>query len=215
MRAHQEFKVIDSHSGGAPSRLVLSGVPQLAGASVMVEIPGFGMVQLDVSYGGNFYAIMDAAQFDLDLAPDTVDRAVGIAAAAHRAVNSELEVQHPALPSIRGVTHVQLFNEPVEDGGPTKVMVIMPHGLVDRSPCGTGTTAKVATLYAKGLLELGQPFVHRSVTGASFIGRPVEPSQVESLAACRVEITGRAYLTADSTIYLDEDDELAGGFHLG
>ena len=297
MRAHQEFKVIDSHSGGAPSRLVLSGVPQLAGASVMemmhdfaaqhdwirralvleprrtrsdqrrraapapitgeqtlvrldtpaglieatarvedgrvrgvsfvgapafcllpeqkLEIPGFGMVQLDVSYGGNFYAIMDAAQFDLDLAPDTVDRAVGIAAAAHRAVNSELEVQHPALPSIRGVTHVQLFNEPVEDGGPTKVMVIMPHGLVDRSPCGTGTTAKVATLYAKGLLELGQPFVHRSVTGASFIGRPVEPSQVGSLAACRVEITGRAYLTADSTIYLDEDDELAGGFHLG
>ena len=118
MRAHQEFKVIDSHSGGAPSRLVLSGVPQLAGASVMVEIPGFGMVQLDVSYGGNFYAIMDAAQFDLDLAPDTVDRAVGIAAAAHRAVNSELEVQHPALPSIRGVTHVQLFNGRSRTAGP-------------------------------------------------------------------------------------------------
>lgn len=335
MRADQEFKVIDSHAGGAPSRLVLSGVPQLAGATVMemmhdfaahhdwirralvleprgrgltsavvllpptrpdadvaaffmeahgylpmcgsdtistvtvlletgrlpitgpqtlvrletpaglieatarvedgrvrgvsfvgapafcllpeqkLEIPGFRMVQLDVSYGGNFYAIMDAAQFDLDLAPDTVDRAVGIAAAAHRAVNSELEVRHPALPSVRGVTHVQLFNEPVEDGGATKVMVIMPRGLVDRSPCGTGTTAKVATLYSKGLLELGQPFIHRSVTGASFTGRPVEPCQVGSVSACRVEITGSAFLTADSTIYLDEGDELAAGFQLG
>lgn len=335
MRADQEFRVIDSHSGGAPSRLVLSGVPQLAGATVMemmhdfaahhdwirralvleprgrgltsavvllpptrpdadvgaffmeahgylpmcgsdtistvtvlletgrlpitgpqtlvrldtpaglieatarvedgrvrgvsfvgapafcllpeqkLEIPGFGMVQLDVSYGGNFYAIMDAAQFDLDLAPDTVDQAVAIAAAAHRAVNSEIEVQHPALPSVRGVTHVQLFNQPAEDGGPTKVMVIMPRGLVDRSPCGTGTTAKVATLYSKGLLELGQPFVHRSVTGASFTGRPVEPGQVASVPACRVEITGTAYLTADSTIYVDQDDELAAGFQLG
>jgi proline racemase len=335
MRADHMFHVLDSHSGGAPSRLVLSGVPQLAGTTVMekmhdfaahhdwirralvleprgrgltsavvllpptrpdadvgaffmeahgylpmcgsdtistvtvlletgqlpiegpqtlvrldtpaglieatarvedghvrsvsfvgapafcllpdqkLEVPGWGLVQLDVSYGGNFYAIVDAAQFDLDLAPDTVDRAVAVAAAVHRAASEELDVQHPALPSVRGVTHVQLFNEPSDGAGPTKVMVILPRGLVDRSPCGTGTTAKVATLYSKGLLELGRPFVHRSVTGASFTGRPVEPCEVGPVPACRVEITGSAYLTADSTIYLDKDDELADGFQLG
>jgi proline racemase len=93
-------------------------------------------------------------------------------------------------------------------------MVIMPRGLVDRSPCGTGTTAKVATLFSKGQLGLGQPFVHQSVTGACYTGRAVESATVGVFSACRVAIAGSAYITADATIYVDRADELADGFQL-
>jgi proline racemase len=129
-------------------------------------------------------------------------------------VNTAFDVQHPQLPTVRGVTHVQLFTDPGDGSRPIRVMVILPRGVVDRSPCGTGTTAKVATLFSKGLLGLGQPFVHQSVTGACYTGRAVESAEVGSFGGCRVAITGTAYITSDSTIYLDRADELADGFQL-
>lgn len=149
------------------------------------------------------------------MATDATRPATDFAAELLRAVNEQLVVQHPELDSIRGVTHVQLFSSPAGPAEPTTMMVIMNGGQVDRSPCGTGTTAKVATLLSKGQLEPGRPFVHTSMTGASYEGRAVERGQVGSLPSCRVAITGSAYLTADSTIYLDRDDVLAGGFQLG
>lgn len=180
-----------------------------------VSLPSFGPVSVDVGYGGNFYAIADAAQFDVALTPDNTGPATEVARELHEAINAAHDVRHPQLPAIRGVTHVQLFSDPVDGSGPTRVMVILPRGLVDRSPCGTGTTAKVATLVSKGQLDLGQPFVHQSVTGASYTGRAVERTTVGPFDACRVAITGSAYLVADSTIYLDRADELADGFQLG
>lgn len=179
-----------------------------------VTLPSYGTVTVDVSYGGNFYAITDADRFGLELAPDATKPAVRFAGELHRAVNEQLEVQHPELEPIRGVTHVQLFSAPADGIGPTKVMVVMPSGMIDRSPCGTGTTAKVATLLSKGALELNQPFVHTSVTGGHYTGRAVSRGQVGSVSSCRVAITGNATITADSTIYVDNSDVLAGGFQL-
>lgn len=181
-----------------------------------VTLPSYGTVTVDVSYGGNFYAITDADTIGLELSPAATGPATAFATELHRAVNEVFAVQHPELAAVRGVTHVQLFQAPGHGGeAATKVMVIMPKGLVDRSPCGTGTTAKVATLWSKGVLEVGQPFVHQSITGASYTGRPVEPGRVGPVASCRVGITGDAYVTADSTIYLDRSDVLANGFQLG
>ena len=94
-------------------------------------------------------------------------------AAARRlreATGAAFDIVHPEQPEIRGVTHVQLLTPPTNRADPTSIMVIMPTGNVDRSPCGTGTTAKVATLFARWELALEQPFVHRSVTGATFTG---------------------------------------------
>lgn len=179
-----------------------------------LSLPSFGSVTVDVGYGGNFYVIADAAQFGLELAPHNTGPATEVARQLHEAVNAAFDVQHPQLATVRGVSHVQLFSDRRDGSGPTRVMVIMPRGLVDRSPCGTGTTAKVATLFSKGLLDLGQPFVHQSVTGACYTGRPVELAAVGTFRACRVAITGSAYLTADSTIYVDRADELADGFQL-
>jgi len=179
-----------------------------------LSLPSYGSVTVDIGYGGNFYVIADAAQFGLQLAPDNTGPATEVARELYVAVNAAFEVQHPQLPAVRGVTHVQLFSDPGGGSGPTRVMVIMPRGLVDRSPCGTGTTAKVATLFSKGLLSVGQPFVHQSVTGACYTGRSVESATVGAFSGCRVAITGSAYIIADSTIYLDRADELADGFQL-
>jgi proline racemase len=179
-----------------------------------MTLPTFGTVSVDISYGGNFYAIVDADSLCIQLSPDAVGPATGAAAEIHTAVNEAFAVQHPLLPSVRGVTHVQLYHQPANDAGATRVMVIMPRGLVDRSPCGTGTTAKVATLFSKGDLGMGHPLVHTSVTGASYTGRPVEAGSIGNMRTCRVAITGNAYLVADATIYVDRADELVDGFQL-
>lgn len=185
-----------------------------------VTLPSYGTVTVDISYGGNFYAITDADPFGLELAPDATKPAAHFAGELHRAVNEQLVVQHPELEPVRGVTHVLLYSEPADGIGPTKDMVVMPSGMIDRSPCGTGTTARVATLLSKGLLELNEPLVHTSVTGGTYTGRAVSRGQVGSVQAgnavlsCRVAITGNATVTADSTIYVDNSDVLAGGFQL-
>jgi proline racemase len=180
-----------------------------------VHVEGYGPVLVDVGYGGNMYAIVESGQFGLDLGPTTTQHTVQVAAKIRAAVNEQLTVVHPELPDIRGVTHVQFFTDTAADGRSARVMVIVPPGLVDRSPCGTGTTAKVATLLAKGELELGEEFTHHSVTGAAFVARAVETARVGGdRVGCRVDITGRSYLIADTTIYVNTDDPLARGFQL-
>ena len=179
-----------------------------------VTLPSYGTVTVDISYGGNFYAITDADPFGLELAPDATKPAARFAGELYRAVNEQLEVQHPELAPVRGVTHVLLYSEPADGIGPTKDMVVMPSGMIDRSPCGTGTTARVATLLSKGKLELNEPLVHTSVTGGQYTGRAVSRGQVGPVASCRVAITGNATITSDSTIYVDDSDVLAAGFQL-
>lgn len=191
------------------------GAPAFCSLSqARLEVPGFGTVTVDVSYGGNFYVIADATQFDLSLDALNTGPAVEAATRLWIAVNDTFDIVHPQIPQIRGVTHVQFFLPNSTPQDPTVMMVIVPVGNVDRSPCGTGTTAKVATLHARHQLSTNEPFVHQSVTGAQFTGRAVETTTVGHLPAVRVAITGTAYLIADATIFVDEADELALGFQL-
>jgi len=195
--------------------VTFTGAPAFcAVAGQTVHLPEWGPVTLDIAYGGNFYAIVDAAPFDLRLGTDTTGRAVELAHQIRNAVNATVDVVHPLIPGIRGVTHVQLFNQPKRADDPTPMMVVLPTGVVDRSPCGTGTTAKVATLLSRGQLDLDQPFVHQSITGARFTGRAVEAKTENGLSTCRVAITGSAYIVADSTVFLDTSDPLANGYEL-
>jgi len=201
--------------GGRVTEVTFVGAPAFCVLSQQdLEVPGFGSVTVDVAYGGNFYVIADAAQFDVPLEALNTGPAVAVAHHLRDAVNAAFQVEHPVIPDIRGVTHVQLFTKPERASEPTRIMVIIPTGNVDRSPCGTGTTAKVATLFGRGELSLGQPFVHQSVTGARFTGRAVESTTAAAMPACRVAITGSAFVTADATIYVDHADVLAEGFQL-
>ncbi len=179
-----------------------------------LEVPGLGRVVVDVAYGGNFYVIADASRLGLAFDPLRTRPLVTAAHSLREAANAALPVRHPTIPEIAGITHVQLFWPPEREGGPTRIVVVIPTGGVDRSPCGTGTTAKVATLFARGELELGQAFTHESLTGARFTGRPLEPTLVGDTPACRVSITGTASVVADATIFVDRRDALAEGFLL-
>jgi proline racemase len=201
---------------GRVAEVTFVGAPAFcAWSEKSVDVPGFGSVTVDIAYGGNFYVIAEASQFDVTLEAHHTGPAVAVAHRLHAAVHAAFEVEHPVIPEIRGATHVQLFTRPEREFEPTRVMVVIPTGNVDRSPCGTGTTAKVATLFGRGELALGEPFVHQSVTGATFTGRAVEPTMAGTTPACRVAITGSAFITADATVYVDRADVLAEGFQLG
>jgi proline racemase len=202
-------------SDGKVDAVTFRNAPAYAAAlDAKIDVDGYGPVVVDIGYGGNFYAITSADQFGLKLGADMTTEATRVAEKVRAAVNATIDVTHPEIPEVRGVTHVQFYTDAAPDGTSARVMVIVPPGLVDRSPCGTGTTAKVATLVAKGVLQPGQTFTHHSVTGAFFTGRAVEPAQVGPYPGQRVEITGQSFLIADTTLYVDHRDPLALGFLL-
>lgn len=193
----------------------LSAPAFCAQSQVPLKLDGFGEVIVDIAYGGNFYCILDARQVGLTEFDNTNTKpAVELSHQVLKAVNEQYNIVHPELPQIKGVTHTQFFLPPTIEGGPTRDMVILNSGNVDRSPCGTGTTAKVATLCSRNELAMNQPFAHQSPIGSVFTGMAISDSPVGSLPGVRVAITGTAYILADSTLYVDNNDIFAQGYVL-
>ncbi len=180
-----------------------------------VEVPGYGRITLDIAYGGNFYAILEARQLGLTIKPEHARTLVNAGIAVREAVNAQTDVQHPTRPFIRGLTHVEFFGPAEHPEAHLKNAVIIPPGAVDRSPCGTGTSAKLAVLYAKGEIEVGEVFIHESILGTLFRSRVVEGTEIEGLPAVIPEITGSAYVTGINHSVVDPDDPLKAGFLLG
>jgi len=184
-------------------------------ADVTVDVPSYGRVTMDIAYGGNFYALVEAEKLGLVISPERAGELIRAGIAVRDAVNAQLDVRHPEKPFITGVTHVEFFGPPTHPQAQAKNAVIIPPGSIDRSPCGTGTSAKVATLYTKGRLNLGEEFVHESIIGTTFKARVVETTTVGNLPAVIPEITGRAYVTGLHQFVVDPDDPLKQGFLLG
>ena len=130
-------------------------------------------------------------------------------------VNRQVRVAHPELAFMDHVTHVEFYEEPVEPGAPTRNAVVIPPGAIDRSPCGTGTSAKLAVLHAKGRLNVDEPFVHESIIGSRFACRIAGITEVAGIPAVIPEITGRAYVTGIHTYVIDPEDPMPHGFMLG
>jgi proline racemase len=179
---------------------------------VEIELPPYGKVVADIAYGGNFYAIIDASQVALTLELAHTAEAIGLAKVLRSAFDEAVEVRHPTLPDIRGLTHIQYFSPPASPDADARILVIIRPGGADRSPCGTGTCAKVAALVARGELEMGEDFIHESITGSFFRARAVERAKAGDIPAVRVEVTGSAYLTGESTFVLDPADPMRHGF---
>ncbi len=179
-----------------------------------VTLADFGPVRLDVAYGGNVYAIVAAERFSLGIAPENAGRIVELGTAVRRAVNQSVRIRHPEKAFVDSCTHVQFFAQarnPAADGLNT---VFFAQSGIDRSPCGTGTSARVATLWAKGQLPLGQPFVHESIIGSLFRAAAVEETRVGEFPAVIVEVSGQAHLMGMSQFLIDPDDPLKHGFLL-
>ena len=179
-----------------------------------VTVPGLGDVTLDLAFGGNFYAILPATAAGLEVRPDLHDRIVATGLQIMDAVNEQLTFAHPENPEISECRHV-VFTAPPEGDLPARAAVAIHPGWVDRSPCGTGTSARMAQLAARGKLGLHEDFVHGSLIGTTFTGRLVDTTTVGPFPAVVPTVRGRAWLTGVGHYLLDPDDPFPSGFLIG
>lgn len=193
--------------GGRAAAVTIRNVPSFLHARD-VETNG---IPHDVAFGGNFYAIADAASAGLTVDPACADELVAAGLELMRAVD---EPVHPENPELRGCRHV-IWTAPGRGGADSRSAVAIHPGWVDRSPCGTGTSARMAQLWDRGALRLGDPFVHESIIGTRFTGRLVEEARVGDRPAAVPEITGRAWITGMGQYLLDPDDPFPEGFRVG
>jgi proline racemase len=162
----------------------------------------------DIAFGGNFYAMVPVEDVDAARADEYIRRGAEIMAAVN-----EAPPVHPLDARIAGCRHV-VFHAPGRDGAHARNATSIHPGWLDRSPCGTGTSARMAQLHANGELALGEPFVNESLIGTRFTGRLVEETRVGDLPAVVPEITGRAWVTGRSEYRLEADDPFPAGFAL-
>ena len=192
-----------------------------------VEVPELGTVTVDVAYGGMFYVIADAEPLGLALTPDEAGDAVRVGEMIKAATQEQLDCVHPHNPEIRGVTIAQLSAPPVGPEADRRNTVIVStgrldwnrpstwKGVLDRSPCGTGTCAKMAVLHAKGQLPLHQDFRHEGILGTIFTGRLISETTVGEYRAVVPTLTGTAWITGFAQYVLDPEDPFPTGFTVG
>jgi proline racemase len=176
-----------------------------------VAVPGLGELSLDVAWGGNFYAIMPAAAVGLDVRPRSHDDLVAAGLSVMAAVNEQLSFAHPEQPDIDECHHV-IFTAPGDGEVSARGATAIHPGWIDRSPCGTGTSARMAQLHARGELGLNEDFGHASLIGSVFTGRLVAEAEVGGFPAVVPTVRGRAWITGLASYMLDPDDPFPAGF---
>jgi proline racemase len=192
-----------------------------------VEVPHLGTVTVDVAYGGMFYVIADAERFGLRLTPDEGADIVRITEMIKTAAADQLPVVHPDQPGFAGITIGQLSGPAHDPANSRRNVVTVSTGMldwdrpatwtgaIDRSPCGTGTSAKMATLYAKGQLAVGEAFRHEGILGTVFTGRLVEEATIGAYRAVVPTITGTAWITGSARYVVDPTDPFPDGYTIG
>ena len=186
----------------------------LAAEGVTVDCPGLGALRVDIAYGGNFYAIVEPQPGYDDLVQLGAGEILRFSPLLRRAVNDAVEMVHPEDPTIRGISHILWTGAPTQPAADARNAVFYGDKAVDRSPCGTGTSARMAQLHAKGRLKTGQRFVHESIIGSLFTGCIEGETKVGNHAAIVPSIEGWARMTGLNTITIDERDPYAHGFQV-
>jgi proline racemase len=215
-------------SHGKVTRVTFQNVPAFAVyVDRQIEVRNLGIVTVDVAYGGMFYVIADADALGLRLTPDEGRELVRVGEMIKAAAQEQLPVQHPENPGISGITIAQLSAASSRPDVHRRNAVIVSTGkldwnrpsswtgALDRSPCGTGTCAKMATLFAKGQLSLQKDFVHEGILGTTFTGRLVKEAKVGPYQAVVPTISGRAWITGMANYVLDADDPFPFGYKMG
>jgi proline racemase len=213
---------------GKVTQVTFRNVPAFAvHLDAAVDVSGLGTVTVDVAYGGMFYVIAEAAQVGLRLSPDEGRDIVRVGEMIKAAAKEQLPVVHPENPRIAGVTIAELTAPPTRRGATAKNAVVVSTGTLDwahpeswtgtldRSPCGTGTCARMAALYAKGQLRLHEDFVHEGILGTTFTGRLIEETTVGPYGAVIPLLSGCAWITGFAQYVVDPEDPLPNGFTVG
>src|SRR4030042_4226387 len=198
---------------GRVCRAWIENVPAfLYKADVPVEVEGLGKISVDISFGGNFLALVTADQIGIPLDLCRVKELVDIGLRIRTAVNQRVAVEHPIEKHINKVELTEITGPPVHPQAHARNILIFGEGSVDRSPCGTGTCARMAELYAKGQLKLGQPFIHESIIGSLFHGELVREEKAGPFTAVVPRVGGAAYITGIQQFVIDPDDPMKYGF---
>lgn len=213
---------------GKVTEVTFDNVPAFAThLDQVIEVPEFGRVTVDVAYGGMFYVIADAEALGLELVPERGGELARAGEMIKAAAREQLPVQHPENPAIQGITIAQLTGPPVDKGSTARNTVIVSSGTLDwdrpatwtgsldRSPCGTGTCARMAVLHAKGQLPVGHPFHHEGILGTVWTGRIKGTASVGEYEAILPSLSGRAWITGIAHYCVDAEDPFPEGFTVG
>lgn len=201
---------------GTAKSVELRNIPSfLYKRDLMIQVPELGPVMLDIAYGGNFYAIVEADQLGLKIEPESAGDVVRLGNMIRDAVGQQVEVIHPTKPEIRNVGMVRFVADSETPSVTRKNAVFFSDEGIDRSPCGTGTSAEMAMRYGKGLQKLNEEFVSESIIGSKFFGKLVEETKLGDFTAVIPTIRGSAHILGFQNYFLDEDDPFQVGFYLG
>lgn len=194
----------------------LTNVPSfLHSAELTADCPELGELVFDVAYGGNFYAIVEVQKNFRGLEHYTADKLIAWARELRKNINAKYEFVHPDDPTISGCSHILWTGAVLDKTSTARNAVFYGDKAIDRSPCGTGTSARMAQWYARGKLKKGDEFIHESIIGSKFIGRIEEELTVHGKAAIRPGVEGWAKIYGYNTIWIDkEDDPYAWGFQV-
>lgn len=194
----------------------LTNIPSyLAEEGIEVECPTLGKLTVDVSYGGNYYAIVDPQENFDDMAYYSADQLIQWSRVIRERINAKHKFEHPENDTICGLSHVLWTGKPTHANSTARNAVFYGEKAIDRSPCGTGTSARMAQWAAKGLLNEGDSFVHESIIGSQFVGRIEKKVKLGDFEAIIPSIEGWAKITGYNNILIDEeDDPYAHGFQV-
>lgn len=170
--------------------------------------------RFDISFGGSFFALIKAEDIGLEIKVENITALRDFSQKLEDAINEKYTMNHPELPHIKTVDLIEIYGPPVSEGADAQNVVIFGGGSVDRSPCGTGTSAKLGMMYAKGLIKENEPFVYESIIGSKFIGKIIGTTKVGDFDAVIPQITGSAYITGFNNLVWDETDPFRNGFKL-
>ncbi|PZN53018.1 MAG: 4-hydroxyproline epimerase [Proteobacteria bacterium] len=204
-----EYRMVGDHV----EEVRITNVPSfLYAEGLTVECPVLGEIRVDVAYGGNFYAIVEPQENYTDMADWSAGDLIAWSPVVRQRLNEKYSFQHPENPGIDRLTHMLWTGRPTHPEAHARNAVFYGDKAIDRSPCGTGTSARMAQLHARGKLKAGDAFVHESIIGSLFRGRVEREVEVAGRPAIVPSIGGWARQTGFNTIFIDDRDPFAHGF---
>jgi proline racemase len=181
-----------------------------------IDVPGLGPVEVDVAYGGMIYALVDAAKLGFQIIPSEARTLVELGERIKRAAAEQCPVTHPENAEIHTINQTLFYGpvQPTPQGKRARNTVVVSPGRLDRSPCGTGTSARLAVMHARGELAVGEKLIHESIIGSEFVGTVLGTADIRGRPGIRPAITGSAWITAFHQYVLDPTDPFPNGFLL-